>query len=113
MHIVHFIKEDQLAGCGDAGCPVVLGIFMALTENEDEVRADIIHRTFKLRFLVCSACVLEMPNLAKMFSLCARNAEFGENEVNGAPRSPGGGDVYAGFLSNPTSLPWCFLSTPS
>jgi hypothetical protein len=38
MHIVHFIKKDQLAVCGDAGCPVVLGIFMALTENEDEVR---------------------------------------------------------------------------
>lgn len=25
MHIVHFIKKDQLPACGDAGCPTVLG----------------------------------------------------------------------------------------
>lgn len=30
MHIVHFIKKDQLPACGDAGCPVVLGKLQVL-----------------------------------------------------------------------------------
>eukprot|EP00878_Enallax_costatus_P016188 GHUV01016978.1.p1 GENE.GHUV01016978.1~~GHUV01016978.1.p1 ORF type:complete len:321 (+),score=87.31 GHUV01016978.1:404-1366(+) len=38
MHIVHFIKKDQLPACGDAGCPVVLGIMLGLTDNESEVK---------------------------------------------------------------------------
>jgi carbonic anhydrase len=37
LHIVHFIKKDQLPACGDAGCPVVLGMMIALTRNESMV----------------------------------------------------------------------------
>jgi carbonic anhydrase len=37
MHIVHFIKPDQLPACGDIGCPVVLGMLLALTNNESDV----------------------------------------------------------------------------
>ncbi len=40
MHIVHFIKPDQLPSCPKPqGCPVVLGVMLALTDNEKEVRA--------------------------------------------------------------------------
>ena len=41
MHIVHFVKKDQLPACGDSGCPVVLGIMLALTDNEDEVAPEL------------------------------------------------------------------------
>jgi carbonic anhydrase len=37
MHIVHFIKPDQLPACGTPGCPVVLGVLFALTRNESLV----------------------------------------------------------------------------
>ncbi|KAF6265507.1 alpha carbonic anhydrase [Scenedesmus sp. NREL 46B-D3] len=37
MHIVHFIKSDQLPACGDPGCPVVLGLLIALTNDESKV----------------------------------------------------------------------------
>eukprot|EP00882_Tetradesmus_deserticola_P016017 GHRQ01017085.1.p1 GENE.GHRQ01017085.1~~GHRQ01017085.1.p1 ORF type:complete len:181 (+),score=24.22 GHRQ01017085.1:266-808(+) len=37
MHIVHFVKSDQLPACGHAGCPVVLGIMIALTDDESLV----------------------------------------------------------------------------
>lgn len=38
MHIVHFIKSDQLPACTGKGCPVVLGVMLALTDNEAEVK---------------------------------------------------------------------------
>ena len=41
MHIVHFIKPDQLPACADPGCPVVLGVLMALTDKESEVKPEL------------------------------------------------------------------------
>lgn len=45
MHIVHFILPDQLPACGQIkgfpGCPVVLGIMFALTDNEDDVKPEL------------------------------------------------------------------------
>eukprot|EP00775_Hariotina_reticulata_P003382 gene3382-3656_t len=42
MHIVHFIQPDQLPACpAPSGCPVVLGIFFALTDREDEVSPEL------------------------------------------------------------------------
>jgi carbonic anhydrase len=41
MHIVHFIKKDQLPACGDAGCPVVLGVMIGLTTNESLVSPEL------------------------------------------------------------------------
>jgi carbonic anhydrase len=41
MHIVHFIKPDQLPACKDPGCPTVLGIMLALTDNEAEVKPEL------------------------------------------------------------------------
>jgi carbonic anhydrase len=41
MHIVHFIKGDQLPACGDKGCPVVLGIMLALTNDESKVSPEL------------------------------------------------------------------------
>jgi hypothetical protein len=38
MHIVHFIKPDQLPSCPAPGCPAVVGVMLALTDKEDEVR---------------------------------------------------------------------------
>jgi carbonic anhydrase len=37
MHIVHFVKEDQLPACGTKGCPIVLGMMIGLTNDEAEV----------------------------------------------------------------------------
>jgi carbonic anhydrase len=37
MHIVHFVKGGQLPACGSKGCPVVLGVMIALTNDEAEV----------------------------------------------------------------------------
>ncbi|KAF6265506.1 alpha carbonic anhydrase [Scenedesmus sp. NREL 46B-D3] len=37
MHIVHFIKSDQLPACGEPGCPVVLGVLLELTNDESKV----------------------------------------------------------------------------
>lgn len=38
MHIVHFIKPEQLPACpAPDGCIVVLGILFALTDQEEEV----------------------------------------------------------------------------
>uniref|UniRef100_A0A383WNC4 Carbonic anhydrase n=1 Tax=Tetradesmus obliquus TaxID=3088 RepID=A0A383WNC4_TETOB len=41
MHIVHFVKKDQLPACGDAGCPVVLGVMLALTNDESKVTPEL------------------------------------------------------------------------
>lgn len=41
MHIVHFIRKDQLPACGEAGCPAVLGVLLELTDNEDEVKPEL------------------------------------------------------------------------
>jgi carbonic anhydrase len=41
MHIVHFVKSDQLPACGAGGCPVVLGVMVALTTNESEVSPEL------------------------------------------------------------------------
>eukprot|EP00775_Hariotina_reticulata_P003380 gene3380-3655_t len=42
MHIVHFIKPDQLPACpAPSGCPVVLGMFFALIDREDEVSPEL------------------------------------------------------------------------
>jgi carbonic anhydrase len=41
LHIVHFIKKDQLPACGDAGCPVVLGVMLALTNDESKVSPEL------------------------------------------------------------------------
>jgi carbonic anhydrase len=41
MHIVHFIKPDQLPACKAPGCPVVLGIMLALTDSEAEVKPEL------------------------------------------------------------------------
>ncbi|WIA22790.1 hypothetical protein OEZ86_009742 [Tetradesmus obliquus] len=41
MHIVHFVKKDQLPACGDAGCPVVLGVMLALTNDENLVTPEL------------------------------------------------------------------------
>jgi carbonic anhydrase len=41
MHIVHVIKGDQLPACGDKGCPVVLGIMFALTNDESKVSPEL------------------------------------------------------------------------
>jgi carbonic anhydrase len=41
MHIVHFIKPDQLPSCPAQGCPAVLGIMLALTDNEAEVKPEL------------------------------------------------------------------------
>lgn len=42
MHIVHFIKPDQLPACpAPNGCPVVLGVFFALTDREDDVSPEL------------------------------------------------------------------------
>eukprot|EP00882_Tetradesmus_deserticola_P008549 GHRQ01009014.1.p1 GENE.GHRQ01009014.1~~GHRQ01009014.1.p1 ORF type:complete len:334 (+),score=119.30 GHRQ01009014.1:69-1070(+) len=41
MHIVHFVKSDQLPACGDPGCPVVLGIMMAQTDDESKVSPEL------------------------------------------------------------------------
>jgi carbonic anhydrase len=37
MHIVHFVKGDQLPACGEKGCPIVLGVMIGLTNDEAEV----------------------------------------------------------------------------
>jgi hypothetical protein len=37
MHIVHFIKPDQLPSCPKTGCPAVVGVMLALTDVESEV----------------------------------------------------------------------------
>jgi carbonic anhydrase len=41
MHIVHFVKGDQLPACGDAGCPVVLGVMLDLTNVESAVSPEL------------------------------------------------------------------------
>lgn len=41
MHIVHFIKPDQLPACGSPGCAVVLGFLFELTDNPAEVKPEI------------------------------------------------------------------------
>jgi hypothetical protein len=45
LHIVHFILPDQLPACGEVqgypGCPVVLGIMFALTDNEEDVKPEL------------------------------------------------------------------------
>lgn len=41
LHIVHFIKKDQLPACGDPGCPVVLGAMVALTDKESDVTPEL------------------------------------------------------------------------
>jgi carbonic anhydrase len=41
LHIVHFIKKDQLPACGDAACPVVLGVMLALTNDESKVSPEL------------------------------------------------------------------------
>uniref|UniRef100_A0A383WA83 Carbonic anhydrase n=1 Tax=Tetradesmus obliquus TaxID=3088 RepID=A0A383WA83_TETOB len=41
MHIVHFIKGDQLPACGTKGCPVVLGVMLALTNDESKVSPEL------------------------------------------------------------------------
>jgi len=42
---VHFIKPDQLPVCANVsglpGCPVVLGVMLALTLKEDEVKPEL------------------------------------------------------------------------
>jgi hypothetical protein len=34
---VHFIKTDQLPSCAKTGCPVVVGVVLALTDSKREV----------------------------------------------------------------------------
>jgi carbonic anhydrase len=41
MRIVHFVREDQLPACGDKGCPVVLGVMLALANNESKVSPEL------------------------------------------------------------------------
>lgn len=41
LHIVHFIKPDQLPACPQRGCPVVLGVLLALTDKESEVNPEL------------------------------------------------------------------------
>eukprot|EP00878_Enallax_costatus_P039597 GHUV01045449.1.p1 GENE.GHUV01045449.1~~GHUV01045449.1.p1 ORF type:complete len:157 (-),score=27.86 GHUV01045449.1:132-602(-) len=41
MHIVHFIKPDQLPACGSPGCPVVLGFLFELTNDLAAVKPEI------------------------------------------------------------------------
>lgn len=41
MHVVHFVKKDQLPACGVAGCPVVLGVMLALTNDESKVTPEL------------------------------------------------------------------------
>jgi carbonic anhydrase len=41
MHIVHFVKNDQLPACGAKGCPVVLGVMLALTNDESKVSPEL------------------------------------------------------------------------
>lgn len=45
MHIVHFIMPDQLPACanlsGLPGCPMVLGVMLALTLKEEEVKPEL------------------------------------------------------------------------
>jgi carbonic anhydrase len=41
MHIVHFVKGDQLPACGEKGCPVVLGVMFALTNDESKVSPEL------------------------------------------------------------------------
>ncbi|KAF6265509.1 alpha carbonic anhydrase [Scenedesmus sp. NREL 46B-D3] len=41
MHIVHFVKSDQLPACADPGCPVVLGVMLAQTDDESKVSPEL------------------------------------------------------------------------
>jgi uncharacterized membrane protein len=59
MHIVHFIKPDQLPSCPAQGCPVVVAVMLALTDTENEVRLT--------HFSVILGCFLRFVGLVGLF----------------------------------------------